>query len=237
MKFPLIFLFLFLLVLTPMVLAQPPQATSVVINLKAGLNVDFPRIIELPQNEDFKFHFHVFNATSGLIVDNTTTNCSFELVDNNGIEIFEDSDIVFVDDEFNVIILGGNFSRLGSYFWLINCQTGSEGGFISSPLVVTADGLFFSEFPSQFTIILFAILLLIIGIFKERFRLLQMVGSMLLIIMGILTLFPGYSFINWTTLMGLALGTILIGTGFYFLLEPAFSREEQEEHFEQGGGG
>ena len=235
MKFSLIFLFLFLLVLTPMVAAQPPQATPVIINLEAGLAIDFPKIITIRQNQDFEFHFHVFNATSGLAVDNTTTNCSLELLNGDGSEIIDINFIEFVDDEWNINVLGGNFSRLGSYYWLVSCG-GGNGGFTSAPLIVTADGFSSSDFPIQLSFIIFSFFLICIGLIKERFRLFQFTGSILMMIMGILTLYPGYSFINWTTLTGLALGTILIGIGFYFLLEPAFSRDEQEEHYDQRRG-
>ncbi len=61
-------------------------------------------------------------------------------------------------------------------------------------------------------------------------------GSMVIIVMGIITLFPGYSFINWTTLLGKALGFGLIGVGAYFLIDDAFSRDEQEVHFKVRGG-
>lgn len=235
MKFSLIFLFLFLIVLTPMVVAQPPQATPVIINLEAGLAIDFPKIVEIRQNQDFEFHFHVFNATTGLAVDNTTINCSFELLNGDGSELVDINVIDFVDDEWNINVLGGNFSRLGSYYWLVGCG-GGNGGFTSAPLIVTADGFPSSDFPIQLSFIIFSFFLICIGLIKERFRLFQFTGSILMMIMGILTLYPGYSFINWTTLTGLALGTILIGIGFYFLLEPAFSRDEQEEYFEQRGG-
>ena len=55
-------------------------------------------------------------------------------------------------------------------------------------------------------------------------------------IMGTLTLFPGYNFINHTNLFGLSLGTILIAMGFYFLVEDSFSRKGQQEGFGQPQG-
>ena len=77
------------------------------------------------------------------------------------------------------------------------------------------------------------------GFVTERLRLFKHMGAILLVIMGIITLFPGYNFINHTTLFGLALGTILVGIGFYFLIEDSFSRERQGDIFnqEQGDGG
>lgn len=235
MKFSLIFLFLFLLVLTPMVVAQPPQATPVIINLEAGLAIDFPKITEIRQNQDFEFHFHVFNATTGLIVDNATTNCSFELFNNGGTSTVFNDNINFEDHRWQIIVLGGNFTRLGGYSWLVSCA-GGLGGFTSAPLIVTADGFEAEPFPIQLSLIVLAFLLVGVGLTADRLRLMKHAGSILLMIMGVLTLWPGYSFINYSTLTGLALGTVLIGVGFYFLIEDAFSRDEQAEYFEQGGG-
>ena len=50
--------------------------------------------------------------------------------------------------------------------------------------------------------------------------------------MGVITIYPGYSFINHTTLLGKALGFILVGLGFYFLIEDSFSRNKQEDSFD-----
>lgn len=235
MKFPLIFIFLFLLVLTPMALAQPPPTTSFVVNINTGVAIDFPKQTVFEQNQPFHFYFHVFNISTQTDLDNTTTNCSFELYDNKGNHLIDDGVLGFEDSEFNINVLGGNFSRLGGYHYLVDCVSNGFGGFISPTIVVTANGFEPEPFPAQFSIILFSFLLIVVGLVKERFRLFQYMGSILMIIMGVLTLYPGYGFINWTTLTGLSLGIILLGIGFYFLLEPAFSREEQEEYFGQEG--
>ena len=235
MKSHLLFVFLFLLVLTPFVSAQPPTATQVVINLEAGLNIDFPKLSVSKQGGDFTFHFHIFNATTGLIVDNSTVNCTFELFNEGGRHIIEDTDVRFIDDDWEAIIFGDNFTRLGSYSWLINCQSPSAGGFISSPFEITADGSFEQTFPKEFSVILFGLLLIVFGLSKERYRMLKHIGGILWIVMGVLTLYPGYGLINWTTLLGKAVGFILIGGGFYVWLEDSFSRDDQDAYFEQGG--
>ena len=242
MKFPLIFLFLFLLVLTPMVLAQPPSSFPVV-QFTEGFAIEFTIIESYEFNQNILFNAHVFNISNGVRITNTTTDCSYHLFDNTGMHILNQIpmgfDVVGLDWELSV--LQPNFTRLGEYSYLVACNdsTGNLGGLVSVAFEVTGDGRPFRIFPHQFSFIFFSFLLIGLGLVKERFRFFQYMGSILMMIMGVLTLFPGYSFINWTTLTGLALGTVLIGMGFYFLLEPAFSREEQEEHFEQGseGGG
>ena len=98
---------------------------------------------------------------------------------------------------------------------------------------VTADGIERSVFPIQFSIILFAFVMIFFGLIKERYRMFKHVGSILLMIMGVLTLYPGYGFINWETLIGKALGFIFIGLGAYFFIEGSFSRKEQDDTYDQ----
>ena len=236
MKSNLLFLFLFLLVLAPFISAQPPPQTQFNVNLDVGLDIDFPKITALRINEPFKFNFHVFNRSNGLRVDNSSTNCVFHLFDNKGDHIVSEMNLPFLvlDGDWEADIKRGNFSRLGQYSSLVDCNDGGFGGFVSFPLDVTADGFLEKDFPKEFSVILFGLLLIIFGLSKERYRMLKHIGGILWIIMGVITLYPGYGFINWTTLLGKVLGFILIGGGFYVWLEDSFSRDEQDAYFEQG---
>lgn len=127
-------------------------------------------------------------------------------------------------------------SDLGQYRVGGFCKDGSVTQLIDFTFEVTADGKDFQAFPNQFAVIGLAFILIIFGLFNERYTLLKHMGSIILMVMGVLTLFPGYNFINHTTLFGLALGSALIGIGFYFLIEGSFSRTEQEETFNQDQG-
>ena len=242
MKFPLIFLFLFLLVLTPMVVAQPP-ASFPAVQFTEGFAIEFTQVPAYEFNQDLTFNAHIFNLSNGVRIDNSSTDCNYHLFSNTGALIINQQEMVFdtFGLDYEISINQGNFTRLGEYSYLIVCNDTSNnlGGLVSVGMELTADGKPSQPFPIQFSLILFSFFLITVGLVKERFRFFQYMGSILMMILGVLTLFPGYSFLNWSTLTGLALGTILIGMGFYFMLEPAFSREEQEEHFEQGseGGG
>lgn len=234
MKFSLSILFLFLLVLTPFVSAQPPQ-TQVIINLENGYNIDTPKVSSIQQNRNFDFDFHVFNISNGKRLDNSTgINCSFELSDNAGNNLVDVGHIPFEEDHWVLKVGGGNFTRMGDYFYLVDCSSDSFAGSISITFEVTSDGFHSKVFPTQFVIIILAFILVFLGLFNDRLRFMQLIGSMMLIVMGVLTLYPGYSFINWTTLLGKVLGFGLIGLGSYYLLEPAFSREKQDDYFEGG---
>ena len=167
--------------------------------------------------------------------------CSSSSVCN--VSIFDpDSDIIATNIQttrvasgayHNLTLLANQTSKLGKYQVVGFCKDGSVAEDVNFPYFITADGFQPSNFPFQFSIIALGFILICIGLMDSKLRLLKHSGSILIIVMGVLTLFPGYSFINWTTLTGKALGFIFIGLGFYFLIEDSFSRDEQEGKFGQ----
>ena len=102
---------------------------------------------------------------------------------------------------------------------------------------ITGDGEPYRTFPHQFSIIIMGFLMIGAGFAKENLRIFKTMGAMVIILMGVLTLYPGYSFINWTTLMGKGMGFTFLGLGFYFLIEDGFSREKQVETYQQNDDG
>ena len=114
--------------------------TEVSINLNEGLNIDFPKFETIKQGENFSFHFHVFNISDGVRLDNTTVNCSFELYNSGGKEQFEIDDLEYTSGDWRIIMDGNNFTQLGSYAYLVECHTDILGGFISYPFEVSPSG-------------------------------------------------------------------------------------------------
>ncbi len=151
----------------------------------------------------------------------------------NGIQATQSSNLAF----HNFTLNSTQTSSLGEYSVGGFCKDGSVTQLVDFNFDVTANGKPFQAFPNQFAVIALGFILVMFGLFNQRYSLLQKMGSIILMVMGVLTLFPGYNFINHTTLFGLALGSALIGIGFYFLIEDSFSRTEQEERFNQDQGG
>ena len=114
-----------------------------------------------------------------------------------------------------------------------SCDNVSSAGLETFDVAITADGKKFQTFPTQIVIIIIGLIMICVGIILDRLRLFKHLGSMLILIMGVITLYPGYSFINYSTLTGKVLGFILVGLGFYFLIEDSFSRDKQEETYDQ----
>lgn len=170
--------------------------------------------------------------------------CSSSAVCN--VSVFSPDDITLLDGIqatqspnlafHNFTLNSTQASSLGEYSVGGFCKDGSVTQVIDFNFDVTADGKEFQAFPNQFAVILLAFLLITFGLLNQRYTLLKQMGSLILMVMGVLTLFPGYNFINHTTLFGLALGSSLIGIGFWFLIEDAFSRTKQRERFGQDQG-
>ncbi len=137
---------------------------------------------------------------------------------------------------YNITLNSAQTSQFGEYSVGGFCLDGSVTNVIDFTFDITADGKPFEAFPNQFAIILLGFILIMFGLFNERYTLMKSMGSLILMVMGVITLFPGYNFINHTTLFGLAFGSSLIAIGFWFLIEDAFSRTSQEERFNQDQG-
>ena len=86
--------------------------------------------------------------------------------------------------------------------------------------------------PIEFIIILVAFVFIFIGIIIDYFKLFKILGAILLIVMGIFVFYPGISGLDVGSLNAIALGTICIGLGFYFMLESFFHEEKTFEEAE-----
>ena len=138
----LILVFLFLL--CSFVSAKEPK-----LNTGNGLELKFPIFDYIQQDTTYAFQFHVYSKETGLaVVDGV--NCTFHLYDNVGNHLYIGSDNV-ADNvfDFDFILLGGNFSRLGEYSYITYCECTQcaiaegfidLGGFVEAAFTVTKDG-------------------------------------------------------------------------------------------------
>lgn len=102
---------------------------------------------------------------------------------------------------------------------------------------VTGDGFSFDVFPTQLSILIVALLLIVVGSFSEKLTLLKTTGSIMTMVIGAITLYPGYSNLNYSTLPGQAIGVASIGIGFFFLIQDSFSFDKQVDHYDQDDDG
>lgn len=158
----LIFFFVVLLSLT-FVLAQP--AFQQTIALDKGIQIESP-ITEVHKiNTDFLFHIHAHNLTDGSLLTNATTTCNIHIFRPSDGDHIVEVDMIFSINglDFDKEVGGGNFTEIGQYSVLFNCEIPNQiGGFFGYNFDVTATGVTLSLWDSlvrMFLIIFFVILL------------------------------------------------------------------------------
>lgn len=134
---------------------------------------------------------------------------------------------------FNHTITASANNVLGTYPSIMSCTNGGVSGADTFNIIITGDGNQRDVFPIELSLIILGFVLIFVGKTKDDLRILQHVGGMMVMVFGVITLFPGFSGLNYTNLQGQALGFSTIGLGFYFLIENFFSRDKQVESFDQ----
>jgi len=215
---------------------EAPQSTNAlkVMVILAGILILFPIISAATEltfgfNTEFDLKRPCFNNGSFC---SAATECNITITDPNG-NVIVDNQLMTNQVSFhNYTVSSALNNQLGIHPSYMSCNDSGLGGGDTFEIEITADGRSSSIFPTQFVIMLLGFALIGFGLSRERMRLFKHVGSILVFIMGVLTLYPGYSLINYSTLLGKGLGFACIGLGFYFLIEDGFSRDEQTESFQ-----
>ena len=160
-----LFGFLFLLILFPLVNAQPPPQVNV--NTDIGYDIDFPKLESLKINEAHRFNFHVFNRSDGLRLDNLNVDCIFHLFNSTGDHIVNNMDIPFEVEgmDWEIDIIAGNFSQIELQSVLVNCNSTGFGGFADFSFEVTETGFMLDTPQSLMVLVLILILLFLSGSF------------------------------------------------------------------------
>jgi len=135
-KFSALFMFsLLLLFLLPMVSAVKP-----VITTSGGLDIIYPSFEYYPQGQEIDFYWHVSNETS--LLTNSTVNCSFHIYEKGQEHGYSNNHVInFIEGrDFEVEVLGGNFTNTTEYCRLIECNSATQVGAIESCFMVTPSG-------------------------------------------------------------------------------------------------
>lgn len=156
-----LYLIFILLLLLPVVNAQPPFQTT---TQTAGLQIAFPKVDYFKIGEDFKFHFHVSNVTT-LLNHTSPVSCWFHLYNETNHLYKNQSLMVDSPRDFEVLVKGTNFSRYGHYYYITECNTSKETGFISIPIFVNAIGVEYTTPMSITYLFIFALILFIFAMF------------------------------------------------------------------------
>jgi hypothetical protein len=143
--------------------AAPPVLSTV---QSGSLEVIAPSFDTIPQLSKFDMYWHVFNTTN--LLTNTTTTCDYHLYSKfaNGEHLLAVNNVRLFSNgrDFEVEVTGGNFSQLGEYCHMIECNTSTQSGGLERCFTVTLDGNILTD--SQTYVYLSALLILLVfGIF------------------------------------------------------------------------
>ncbi len=207
-------MFLTLLVLIPLVSSQE-DVTS--FTFKQGEDVNFSFVCLTPTND-------YCSTTTQLLMTlekSSQSGGNLILLSNHSLTgnptFFNTTLPTLETGKYSAIIIspGSNFNE-SQFTYLVNDTGRNE-----------------NVFPIQFSILGLGLLLIIVGKFREDLSMLQHIGSMMVMVMGVSTLYPGYSGLDGSNIQGLALGSSSVAIGFWFLIERSFSRKKQDENFTQ----
>jgi len=178
---------------------------------------------------------------------NNNTFCSPEAVCNvtisypDGSLLTNNQQMTNQNSFHNVTFTNLNISQLGVMPVTVICDDPAgainASGDDSFQIEVTGDGFSFRTFPLQFSVIALAFLIIFASFFDERMKIFRVVGGFLLMGMGVVTLFPGYANLNYSTLQGQIVGYGSVGLGLFFTLMDSLSFDRQVEHFDQADDG
>ena len=187
---------LFILSLSSIVQAAPPSSNPTVqTSSNIGMQINYPKYEYIKQNTDFRFHAHVINATA--LKTNVTTSCFVHLYNSTGFDIAVISPMEF--ESYNGIDFAGtftpqNFTHLGYYSYVMQCNSSNEIAFVSGQLFVTKNG----QIPADDNLKIF-----IFGIF-----IVALIGMILTLFINILRLVT----------IATTIYDVLIAWGFYLLM-------------------
>jgi len=157
---------LFVLAALMVLLACPVFADKLILAQEAGaLDLVFPQIAFIKANSDYTFNTHVYNVT-GRLLSNSATSCYLHVYNHSGVHtVSTNMSYDSEDSEFYYLVNKNNFSKIGFYSYIIQCNSSSYGGSVSGNFEVTRTGdtTFPTDTSSGLAVMLF--LLSVTGLF------------------------------------------------------------------------
>jgi len=192
--------------------------------------------LTIPFNKNYQIKRACFNNGTYC---SSSAECNFTLTYPNGNTLFDNVLMTNRNSFHELNISSSLVNQLGEYpAIMICCDTGGDITGCSEDtfeILVTGDGQGQDSFPIQLSILILSYICVAVGSTKENLRLFKNLGAIMMMVMGVITLYPGYAQINYSNLVGQSLGFASIGLGFFFLIGDSFTRKisEQGEYYDQ----
>jgi len=205
--------------LITLVSAVPPIRTG---DSDTGYELKIPPREYLKQNQDFEFEVHIFNETNGVpIIDDGgqgQISCFLHLYNSTGRHQLTMVDLTPSHTfDYGFDVDGGNFSELGMYPIIIQCNSSTQGGYSVETMEVTPTGVQNLNF---YLIILILSGVVILFGFAIKDAWITVLGTFGLYFVGLYTLINGIDIIKNTTYT-YAISIILLGLAAYISVTAA----------------
>lgn len=151
------YLLVLLLIVLPLVSAQPPFQES---SATYGYDIAVPESQIVQLDRAHQFNLHVFNRTDGSFAKGVS--CGFHLYNITGHHIATLHKINTSLEDYEFDLNANNFSIIGNYYYVAQCNSSTTSGFTTIPIVVTRTG---DQLSISGAIIYIFVELLIIAIF------------------------------------------------------------------------
>ncbi len=214
------FLFFILSLNLNFVSAAPPFVAQETLG-SDGFEIKYPELFYLKQYSYFDFNFHVFNISNGVPIDNQTVQCNFHLYNSTGDHTYVMEEVPHdlqsdhgIVNEWVARIDGNNFSSLGEYTYILQCNNSQFGGYISTGFEVTPTG---NDYSLMFLIVigLFALVLFVTALYSGN-EYIMFLASLVIILLGVYTMIYGIGNVNDD--FSKMVSFVIIGIGLFFII-------------------
>ena len=200
------------------------SGVSTVINQQftEGFALKIPYDNHIKFGSDFEIEVHVFNISSGYPRD-IGLGCYLHLYNKSGRHILEMyDDTVSHNFDYSFLIKANNFTEIGTYNYVVQCNSSKLGGYVEDYLIVTKDGSEFVYSKEMFiiTLLVLSIILLMTGLSFNNEKYLLKSGLIILsILVCILAINSVYSFIPDSSILNLmGISVLIIFIALFILL-------------------
>lgn len=121
------------------------------------IDIQYSAFDTLKQGQNHTFNFYVANNTQFL--DNSTVDCQLSLFNQAGNKLVDKIDLTDFEtpNEFTITVTGGNFTQVGEYNAITNCNTSVQTGAVDFSFFVNSAGKTAGDFFSVLIWIIFII--------------------------------------------------------------------------------
>lgn len=129
----------------------------------------YPKVQTIKVNEDFMFEMHVLDLNKQ-VKNISNSNCILHVYNSSGNLILKNTEFGYDYPDWNLNILGSNFTIVGDYYYNLWCSNNTNGGYVSDAFSITNSGIVEDynndSFFSVILVFLFLNVLVIIGMFS-----------------------------------------------------------------------